>query len=187
MHAVVSLLDPVSDTLVRMLWAKLDANCGLRAALITPLPHVSWLVGEGFDFETLRTAAALFAAEHAPMTTRMSGLGVFTGAEDIVFFVQLVKTQELMRFHRAVSAFSRPHVASPSPHYAPDRWMPHITLAHRDVTPDSLACAARALANQDLTQEVRLESLSIVVQEQGGTAAELSRHVLAGYNDPPAP
>jgi len=166
LHGIASRLAPEYDGRVRAIWKRLAAECGLTGIAKTPIPHFSWVVGDGFDFEPLERAMASFARSQTAFPVRTTGLGVFTGEADIVLYIALIKDDPLAAFHRAVWKAAGPHLQSPSTYYEPGRWVPHITLAHGDIDPDGLACAARLLAREDLHWTFPVTEISLVFQEE---------------------
>jgi hypothetical protein len=174
LHGIASRLDPDFDRKVRDIWARLEAGCGLAGILKTPIPHFSWVVGEGFDFPGLEPVLTDLARSLPLTRVRTSGLGVFTGETDIVLYIALVKDRALAAVHREVWDTAIPFIERPSAYYAPDAWVPHITLAHGDVDPEGLACAARLLAREDLHWTIPVTEYSLVFQEDD-RAAEHAR------------
>lgn len=175
LHGIASRLSPEYDDRVRALWKRLAAECGLTEIEKTPIPHFSWIVGEGFEFEPLSRELAAFARERAPFEARTSGLGVFTGREDIVLYIALVKDKALADAHGAIWDLARPYVPAPSAYYEPAGWVPHITLAHGDTDPERLACAVRLLAREELHWSFPVTELSLVFQEED-RAEEYARY-----------
>jgi 2'-5' RNA ligase len=48
--------------------------------------------------------------------------------------------------------------------YTPDQWVPHITLAYKDVTSANLDCVMQGLAFQVFKWEIQIDNLILVVQ-----------------------
>jgi hypothetical protein len=49
-----------------------------------------------------------------------------------------------------------------SPYYAPDLWMPHITLGYGDITNANLGCAMDALAFRDFNWQIDVDNLTFI-------------------------
>jgi 2'-5' RNA ligase len=62
------------------------------------------------------------------------------------------------RLWTLVSGFAR----NPIPYYEPDNWVPHVTLANKDVTADNLACAVSGLLYRPVTIEIRVDHLVLL-------------------------
>src|SRR5437879_13267830 len=132
MYAVVSLLDRKNETIVRSLWKQLEKAFRVHAAYRNPYPHFSYQVAFHYDLKRLESALQRFAARAKKFTIHAGGLGVFTGLTPVVY-IPIVRTLELSRFHESLSKKISPTGSAVSPYYAPDLWIPHITLAQWDV------------------------------------------------------
>ncbi|MCB9136195.1 MAG: 2'-5' RNA ligase family protein [Anaerolineales bacterium] len=180
MHGLVSLLDSEHYARVEELWAQLETHCGLKGVQGTPMPHFSWQVTMDYDFEGLTVALKKLATEIAPFTVRTAGLGIFTGKNDIVLYISLTKDENLLKLHQTIWQATLPYTLQPFAYYAPENWMPHITLGHGDVNEDSLACATRLLAREDFNWQIAIDNLLLVSQPAGDTALEMARFELTG-------
>lgn len=180
MHGLVSLLDPDHYARVETLWAQLETHCGLSGVKKTPVPHFSWQVTMDYDFGGLKLALAKLTTELAPFTVRTTGLGVFTGKNEIVLYISLIKDEKLFKRHQTIWQATLPYTAQPVAYYAPENWMPHITLGHGDVNEDSLACATRLLAREDFNWQIAIDNLLLVSQPEGENALEMARFDLTG-------
>jgi 2'-5' RNA ligase len=166
MHAVVSLLDDPYYSLVIDLWRELELDCGLQGVNLTPLPHISWQIAAEYDFARLGLILQKLAEQTRPFTVHTSGIGLFTG-ETPVIFIPVVKDSSLAMFHQLVWESVQPAAVDASPHYAPDAWVPHITLAHGDVDSPKLACAVQKLAFQRFNWKIQIDHLALVYQLSG--------------------
>jgi 2'-5' RNA ligase len=54
----------------------------------------------------------------------------------------------------------------PTLFYAPEQWVPHITLAYNDVTTANLDCVMRYLAFQSFNWEIQIDNLILVAQAE---------------------
>jgi 2'-5' RNA ligase len=169
MHGLVSLLDPDHYSQVENIWNELENDCGLFGIKITPFPHFSWLIAEGFDWELAETILEKITASARSFTVRTSGLSLFTGPQPVAY-LPLVRTSELSQIHRQIWDQFQAVGAGISPHYAPDFWMPHITLAHTDLLPHALDCLINRLAFRRFDWEIKIDNLALLLgpQKQSG-------------------
>ena len=175
MHGIVSILDPPHYEKVEQIWSQLETNCGLKGVKVTAIPHFSWQVTLDYDFDALKPAMAKLASELSPFTVRTTGLGIFTGKTDIVLYINLVKDEALLRLHQTIWHAALPYTTRPIPYYAPENWMPHITIGHGDVDEDRLACATRLLGREDFNWQIPIDNLLLVFQPEGETGVEMAR------------
>jgi len=165
MNGIASLLDQPLTVRVEAIWRELEVNFGLTGAKITSLPHVSWQVVENFDFPRFESILVAISRQAKPLTVHTAGLGLFTGESPIVY-LSLVKDEPLLRFHAMLWEQLHPIAVNPSPLYAPDAWMPHITLAYGDVRRDNLTGIVQHLAFQTFDWEIELDNLIYMPQSE---------------------
>jgi 2'-5' RNA ligase len=131
---------------------------------MTPFPHFSWYIAERYNFDQLEEKLALIARETAPFNIRTAGLGMFTG-ENPVVYINIVKDSQLLELHQHIWLETQSMGSGISPLYAPDQWMPHITLANRDVTDDNLPCIFSTLGGRAFTWQIRVDHFALGYQE----------------------
>lgn len=180
MHGLVSLLDSLHDKKVKDIWSQLETHCGLKGVLVTPIPHFSWQVTMDYDFAALKPAMAKLASKLKPFTVHTTGLGIFTGKSDIVLYIPLVKNEHLLKLHQIIWKATIAYTTQPIPYYAPENWVPHITLGHGDVDEAGLTCAARLLAREDFNWQIHIDNLLLLYQPEGETGAEMAPFYLSG-------
>jgi 2'-5' RNA ligase len=164
MYAIISELDPESAVTVKTLWGELRDACGLEAIYSLPTPHLTWFASEGLDVPAVKAILADVAAGRSGLTTYVFGLGIFSG-ERPVFYLPMVKSQEMIDLHNLLWEKVNPHARQPNIYYSPPYWLPHITLALNDVTRENLACALESVAFEPVEMVVSAENLIVVAQE----------------------
>ena len=182
MDGVVSLLDSASEQATRALWDELAGSYHLRAAAQrVPYPHVSYHIAEGYDFARTEAALARVAAQVQPFTVQMTGLGAFEGPE-VVLYLAVARNAALDRLHAALwQALAEAGVAQgASPLYAPDTWIPHITLAQGDLTADLLHAIQSAWAERDMRREIWVSDLTLLSQAPGAASHAPTMRVALG-------
>jgi 2'-5' RNA ligase len=168
MNGIASLLDQPTTDHVKNLWQELESRCGLVAVQSTPFPHFSWQVTEGYNLPRLEETLRKLARQTRPFTVRTAGLGIFTG-ENPVVYVPIVKEESLLQFHALLWKQTEGIAILPAPYYAPDKWVPHITLAYNDVQRDNLNCALQTLVFKSFDWEIRIDNLVFVAQTDNQT------------------
>lgn len=161
MHGIVTLLDAEHTALVESLWAELERHFGLRGGYLTPFPHFSYQVAAAYDLARLEPALAAAARELAPFRVRTTGLGVFAG-EQPVLHIAVERTEALLRAHERVWRASEPAAEGLDAYYRASAWVPHITLAMRDLTPALLPEVRAWLADRDLRWELPAATLALI-------------------------
>lgn len=161
MYGVVSLLDDQHYQLVEEIWAELDAQFGVRGVRATPYPHFSYHVAERYDTELLENVVREFAQRSAPFSVKTSGLGMFAGIQPVLY-VPIVRSPELSDFHRALWAEINAYGVGIVNYYAPEQWLPHITLAQHDIEARTLPALVRQLNARDFSWEIRVDNLALI-------------------------
>lgn len=131
----LALLPPLPlQEQVRALQQEFVDRFSSRAALRSP-PHITlvppfeWLTSE---WPTLIESLQVFAASQAPLSVELSGFGAFAPR---VIYIQVVPSPELQQLQSRVQAHLLPllHPKHPSTYSRP--FVPHMTVAFRDLTP----------------------------------------------------
>ncbi|HET9111412.1 MAG TPA: 2'-5' RNA ligase family protein [Ktedonobacterales bacterium] len=172
MDGVVSLLDRTSEQVVRALWDELAERYDLRdGAQRVPHPHFSYHIAEGYDLARTEAALAHVAAQVQPFTVHVTGLGAFERPEEVLYLA-VARNAALDRLHAALwRALAEDGVTQgASPLYAPDSWIPHITLAQGDLTLDLLHAIQSAWAERDVRREVWVSDLTLLSQTPGAAS-----------------
>lgn len=170
MHGLVSLLPEPYYKRVTTIWQELETRFGLTGIQLTPFPHFSWQIGEEYAMELLEVAAQEVAAITPPLQITTTGLGLFTGPNPVIY-IPVVKTPTLGAVHREIwQRFE--HVGNGfNPHYRPESWMPHISLALDDVTADNIGAVMEWLAFQDFNWRMTIDSISYICDPTGSVSA----------------
>lgn len=162
MQGIIALLDPPHTQQVLDLWAELDQRLGLRGVQVFPYPHVSFHILDGYDPVMIREKLSQEVAHLRPFTIHTAGLGIFMTPAPVLY-IPVVRGPALERVHRLVwKAF--PVKEENAGYYAPEMWVPHITLAVGDLTHDNLPEVIAWLAGRDFHWEIRLNGLSLAVE-----------------------
>ncbi|MBN1665783.1 MAG: 2'-5' RNA ligase family protein [Anaerolineales bacterium] len=166
MHGLVSVLDEAHFAQVHALWAELEKACGLNGIHVTPIPHFSYQIASDYDWAGLQVVMEELAAQTQPFQVNTTGLALFTG-QRIVAYLPVVRTAALSRLHQQIWERVRPLSVAPNPYYDPDLWMPHISLAYQDVTPERLACLMNCLAGRSFDWQIKIDNLTLIYEPDG--------------------
>lgn len=116
--------DETSDRLRSISAELLDHGVESVTSQAHHLPHVSLVVAD--DLVVSPTLAAIGHVPASPIPLLIEAAAVVRGAH---LLLGCTPNQgllaEQLRVHRAAAA----HAEAPWPHYAPDEWLPHLTLA----------------------------------------------------------
>jgi 2'-5' RNA ligase len=160
-YAVVSLLGGDAHDEVMAIWQLLERRFGLRGAQEAIFPHVTYFVGEGGDLPTLHECVAAAAEAEQPLSITLDGLGLFPLPAPVLF-LRAVRSAALARLYGRVLDAARCAGTTIWPHYTPEMWVPHVTLALRDLHPSILPEVVDALRHCRLRMRTPLAELQIV-------------------------
>lgn len=168
--AVTALLDDTFTAKVKSIWSLLDVECGLKAINATPFPHFSFHIAQSYDLDELDARLQEVVEKTSSFSVRTTGLSVFTGYEPVVY-IPLVVSQTLLDLHQLLWEKTSPLGERVSGHYRPGYWVPHVTLANRDVLEEGLACIMRRFAAQSFVWEIQIDQLAVLSQQ--GSVGEM--------------
>lgn len=166
MFVLASLLNPVATRQTQEFWQMLEQNCGLAGIKMTPLPHFSWQGADDYNMARVEEGIKRITSTVSPFYARAHGLGIFTGANPVLFLT-IVKTRRLLELHERIMREVEPDAIRPITHYHGDNWVPHITLAYRDVIPENLSCAIQELAFRPIGFDILVDHLAMIYEIEG--------------------
>lgn len=167
MLAITSLLNPRTAARIRRIIKDLETRFGLDDVQATPAPHLTYMLANvtAPKLADLRVALAQVAATTPPFPAYTTGLGVFPG-ENPVIYVPVLRSNDLNQLHQRVLDISAPLCRGTDRYNAPARWLPHLSLALHDTTPDLLGPVLRYLNQETYNLRININNLAIM-QQQG--------------------
>ena len=177
MQAIVLLLDTQHAARVEALWHRLEEQFGLRGAFAGAPPHCTLHAAERYDPDVEEALRGLLA-DWRPLTLRVEGLGVFPSMRPIVHLA-IARGPVLAEMQRQLHDLVDRFAAGVDPHLAPDRWMPHITLARDPLAPERLGQVVAALA--DGPYQWRIATNRLAILELGDPPRTRFQHSFSGW------
>jgi 2'-5' RNA ligase len=162
MHGIISLLDEGHATRIEAMRASLKDRFSFHGMDVPPFPHVSYHVAEQYEVALLEPILRTFAAYTAPFEVETTGLGIFTTGLQPVLYVNVVRHPRLSALHAALWPTLAALSAGIIEYYHPDRWVPHITLHHGNLSYDALVEAVRLLSPRGFTWRLRMDNLALL-------------------------
>lgn len=127
-YAVELFFDPASERRIRSIWKRL-AGVGITYLHESDSrPHVSLAVCDSIGIEPTIHLLNRIAGSTAGFPITFASVGVFPGAEPVVFFAPKV-TVRLLEFQRAFLESFETVATHIWQHYSSPQWIPHCTLA----------------------------------------------------------
>ena len=169
MQAVISLLPEPYNAQVERIWNHLEDRFGLKYIRITPIPHFTWQLGEGYQEENVLSLLHELALRLEPFEVRTNGLNHFAGISPILF-IEVRKSVKLTKLHTQIWNQLFPLTLEPSPLYSIETWHPHITLAMEDLGWEMLDEVTAMLQQTKMKWRFKLDNFAIACQHADGKA-----------------
>jgi len=157
------LLDAEHSDKLNTVILQLEKEFGMRQVQSTPFPHLTWLTVNDGSLPRLQDTLGHACGTCRRFHITTSGLGIFTG-EKPVLYVPVVRNHAVSRFHRQLHAGVSQVCQEIGPYYNPDTWMPHLSLALGDTTPELVTQAALFLNNQNFNWKIELDNLTLLTK-----------------------
>ena len=164
MHAILSELDTQTKATVIDLWQKLYDSCGLSAIYEIATPHLTWLGAEEINYQRSSPILTQIAEQMHPMTLHTFGLGLFSGNHPTLY-LPIVKSREMIALHEEIWDQIQPFSKDVKLYYSPRLWVPHITLALKDLTRENLACAMDTIGFEPIELFVSVDNIAFAEYE----------------------
>lgn len=169
MFSIASLLEIESTPN----WPKIESVCQYSGIIPHTIPHFSWQTAEEYQIEQTRNKMAELAEQIPPFSFSTSGLGIFPDDRRIIFLI-MVKTRKLMEIHELLWNELLPFAINPRMHYAPDQWIPHISLNLQALNESQFNCSIEELLKIDLRFEFVVKKIGILYLTETSSGVDYS-------------
>jgi 2'-5' RNA ligase/ribosomal protein S18 acetylase RimI-like enzyme len=145
-------------------------------------PHLTFAIGEkcGGRQALIQQLSAL-AGEIDPFEIAMTGLGIFSPKPTL--YLPVPRGPDLASLHERISQLFSEIGCGNKLYYQPQYWMPHITLASRDLTPERLGAIVPEMLSHTLPTTSRLACLVLVEEVEEDHWAICYEFPLRGENE----
>ncbi len=169
MYGITSLLDEKHSDQVISIWEHLKSECGLTGVWNTDIPHFSWQVAEEYKWPATEEGFKEIALKLKTFTVQATGIGIFTGAEGVlpVIYIPVIRTPILNAIHQHIWEKTETLVVNANKHYLAQSWIPHITLAYKDLNPEKLNCAMKYLSFKSIDWTLTIDNITILKAIEG--------------------
>lgn len=161
MIALASLLDKKSSERVMELTEQLESKFGLTGVKVTPYPHLTLLTAEVVDMEELKQYLEQTCLHTDNFSVRTTGLGLFPGVNPVIY-IPVLRNPTLNKFHQNLHHDISEMSTEMGLYYNANMWLPHITLALGDTTPEVLGPVLAFLCQFNFNWEITLNNLTIL-------------------------
>jgi len=164
MLAITSLLTSPSADFINGLIKSLETEFGLNDVQATPDPHLTYQIAEPADLTVLKDALRRIAATTKTFTAHATGLGMFPGDSPVIY-IPVLRSDALNDLHHRVLDVAGPLCSRTDKFSQPDLWLPHISLALHDTTPELLGPVLRFLNTKTYNLALEITNLTLLRPE----------------------
>ncbi|MBI5035444.1 MAG: 2'-5' RNA ligase family protein [Chloroflexi bacterium] len=158
---ILSILEGDVLNEANRLWKLFETEYGSVGVQSFDYPNVTFQVGKCQDVARLANAIPALVRPLQPFEIIVDGLVRFESYEKAIFLrVQL--TEELRRIHKIVSQLLGQYCENLIDYYLPEKWIPHITVAMTDLTPEQFKRAMHDLRDYCPYYRQTLSNLTLV-------------------------
>jgi 2'-5' RNA ligase len=164
MLALTTLLcDPEAER-INSIIKSLETKFGLDDVQATLDPHLTYQLAAVKHLDGLKDALIAVAQGTAPFVAHATGLGVFPGPQPVIY-IPVLRTDALNDLHRRIRLATAPLCSQTDRYSAPDLWLPHISLALHDTTPELLGPVLMYLNEETYNLTFSIYNLAILRQQ----------------------
>lgn len=164
MLAITTLLTPLYAARINRIIKGLETEFGLDDVQATPDPHITYQLAGVRKLSMLKSVLREVARTTAPFEVHTTGLGVFPGPNPVIY-IPVLRTDALNQLHQRVIRATAPLCLRTDKFSGPECWLPHISLALHDTTPELLGPVLQYLNKQTFNLKLTLDNLAILRQE----------------------
>lgn len=175
MPGVIALLDPPHSAKVEALWDTMSRDFAVPRGYPGATPHITFHLGNHDIDAGAGKVVETVARRTAPLVITTSGPGIFGGAPPVLYLAVARTAAVAALAADLTESLAAAGFPSSDPYFAPEKWIPHITIAHRNLAGIELGRLLAWLVAQPLAWEIPLASLSIARE------TELSAEILATF------
>ncbi|SDX69189.1 2'-5' RNA ligase family protein [Hymenobacter psychrophilus] len=185
MLAITSLLNPQNADRINSIIRSLETEFGLDDVQATPDPHITYQLAGVRKGAALQEVLRDVARNTRPFEAHTTGLGIFPGPNPVIY-IPVLRSDALNQLHHRVRQATEPLCLRTDKFSGHDCWLPHISLALHDTTPELLGPVMQYLNQQTFDLKLTITNLAILRQEgEKFTAEKIFR--FEGHKQEPAP
>jgi len=160
MSIIALQLQEPAATIVRGWWNLLSQEAGVSGVQKVPFPHVTLVGCHGVEAPVVQEVMEDLSRRTPPVHLRTAGLGLFLEPEPVLY-APVVRTPHLDDLHQRLWEAMSSLRGEMYPFHAPDRWVPHITLAQFDLDRDKLTQVISTFTRLQMNLEFEVRNLTL--------------------------
>jgi len=155
----LQLQEPAAGV-VRGWWELLAQEAGITGVKKVPFPHITLAGCHGVEAPAIQEVMEELSRRVPPLRLNAVGLGLFLEPEPVIY-VPVVRGRLLEELHHQLWEALSHLRGEMYPFHAPERWLPHITLAQFDLRRERLAQVMATMTKLDVNLEFEVRNLTL--------------------------
>lgn len=172
---IVSNLEDLPYRDVKKLWALFERKYNSKAIQAYSHPHFTYQIAKTSDVKRLKVDFEKVTSGITPFEIEVIGLRHFR--KDVIY-LGLKRMRELAGIHRLIHRFLETNCQGLLDLYAPEHWIPHITLAMEDLTEENFGKAWGELQRSRIRFKQTLHNVCMVKWTPDGKIRIAKRYKL---------
>ncbi|MBO0360162.1 2'-5' RNA ligase family protein [Hymenobacter sp. BT186] len=164
MLAITSLLNPQNADRINRIIKSLETEFGLDDVQATPDPHLTYQLAGVRKLSALNQVLRDVSRHTKSFVAHTTGLGLFPGPNPVIY-IPVLRSNELNKLHQRILHATKPLCLRTDKFSGPDCWLPHISLALHDTTPELLGPVLQYLNQQTFNLKLTINNITILRQE----------------------
>jgi 2'-5' RNA ligase len=164
MLAITSVLNPQNAERINRIIKSLETEFGLDDVQATPDPHLTYQLAGVRKLSALNQVLRDVARTTVPFSAHTTGLGLFPGPNPVIY-IPVLRSDALNQLHHRIIEATKPLCLRTDKFSGPDCWLPHISLALHDTTPELLGPVLQYLNKQTFNLKLTINNITILRQE----------------------
>jgi len=166
MYPLATLFNFEDQPVFALMWQKLQKKCGLVTANESSFVHLSWQGAQKYQLDPVHDRLGKITMNAQAIPIKTAGIGIFTGSKPFLYLT-VVKNPAVLRLHAILWDQLQLFSQEMNAYYAPQEWVPHITLSYGALLPADVSCAVAELMYEPLSVELRIDNLALIYTKDG--------------------
>ena len=139
-------------------------------------PYLGYHMAASYTWESVAATLDDLAESFEAFDVVAEAVAIFESIPAVVYLT-IADLQPLLRLHRAIAGRIAMCAHAPDEYYAPERWVPHITITS-GIDSREATRLAQSLRSQKIRWKIRIDNLALVTVDQGKCIASGRKQLL---------
>jgi len=182
-NGIITKLPDFFQEQVTKVWNDFHQLFGISRIKTTSFPHLTWVIAKESNEDLVDEKLNIIRKKTFPFVLSTNGIGIFTGKRPAVY-IQIKPSIQILEFQKELYETFSDHSDGLKKFYAPERWIPHISLAIEDIDLSNIGKVMEYLLPTTFKHDLRIENISLVRKEKGQNMELVRDYWFARESDP---